>query len=131
MKFTDNFSRYPTSPVPKPLESNNNYVIILIISLRHILSNAQRILSNRNATKAWANNNAIKHREQGKTNTHAFSLNCLRNQSTSYRSHFLPKLHTNVLVCTRINPNSNKFDEVIKKRFHSKEKADLFKKNPN
>ena len=49
MGFPDYFSRYPISPAPQPLKSDNNYVVNLISTLKHILKNAQRYSSNQNA----------------------------------------------------------------------------------
>ena len=52
MGFADYFSRYPVLPALKPRESDKNYVVNLIDSFKHILNNAQRISTDKNATKS-------------------------------------------------------------------------------
>ena len=129
MGFADYFSGNSISPVPQPLESDNNYVVNLINTFKHILKNSQRISSNQNAPKLHdANYDATKARKQNKQSKRAFCHSrCLKQSHSCNQSNFSLRnlslynpnsrsLKTHVLVCTRNNPNLNTFDIPIYKR---------------
>ena len=133
MGFEGYFSRYPIFPAPQPLESDQNYVVNLINTFKHILKNVQRISSNQNAPKLhYAYHDAIKARKQNKQSKHVFchsrylkqSHSCNQSNSSlhnlSLYNQISRSLKTHVLVCTWNKPTLNIFDFPIHKRHQAK-----------
>ena len=145
MGIADYFSRYPISPAPQPLESDNNYVVNLRNTFKHILKKAKRISSNQNAKNLQhARYDVIKAREQNIQSKHAFCHSrCLKqshscnhpNSSLNNLSLYQSNsrfLNTQVPVCTRNNPNSITFKKTIHKRPRAKKMNNIpLQESPN
>ena len=118
MGIADYFSRHPTSAAKPISKDDKNFVINLIDSFKFMLKRADKISCHWIAANILAHDDVIKTSEQKRAKQNVFSQFRSTKQSRSVNSLF-------VNVCTRSNPNINRIEQNIIKRFRGPNKRTM------